>query len=690
MRIRPRRVSTAATERLLSVLLLIAGQAAAQPFSGWGQVHTPAGDLHLLVIFVRFEDAKRMNGDAEWPDVSVPGALPRMAQGPENAWFYADTGRFAQGPRVKNLSDYYYTMSGGAFRITADVYPLQVPVRNIPETGGNFFSRQVQLNQAAVHWIAEHDPEFDWGRYDRRTNRPAYRRDNRGSPPDGILDYVVFMYRDFGSTGMGGTGSLQIPGSALRIADGHTGIKSYADAEHNWEYFKHEFAHNLYDCPHYLGANSADGTRFYTQKGWGMMAAWHAPFYTANAWECWWMNWLEPQEITASGRYLLRDFATGRDAVRIRLPGSDQTLWLENHQKLDPWDGKLFYTSAAAGEPQSAPGLYAYVVAEPGTDRSRPQLNSFDPRHANMIRMFNGAGSFDYAATRDTHPSGNPRAPVFTRLAPNPIAGQNDFQFIRYDYNGDGRIRCGRRHGNLDAGGREEMDVWVEQLPDGSERRFNSTGNEDDALLPGDEIGLSGRFPALNYPEYDPKLQQLEPYRLSGICVRVLERLPDGTLALDIRLEDWTLRRSARWCGRVLLPGGAVLRSTGGAAVTLEPGGTASRETPHPETGTFAAPAELRMEAGSTWVLEAGSSLDIRQHAALRLDSGAVLRLEPGAQLRVHAGGTVQLAAGAYLETRERRQILLHAEGRLLMEQPARQIRYARWRRTPQTGTTQP
>jgi hypothetical protein len=124
--------------------------------------------------------------------------------------------------------------------------------------------------------------------------------------------------------------------------------------------------------------------------------------------------------------------------------------------------------------------------------------------------------------------------------------------------------------------------------------------------------------------------------------------------------------------------------------VTLEPGGTADRETAHPETGAFTNPARLRMAPGSTWVLEAGSSLDIRQHATLRLDSGAVLRLEPGAQLRIHAGGTVQLAAGAMLEARERRQILLHETGRLLHEQPALRIRYARWRQAPQTGTTQP
>ncbi|TAE51780.1 MAG: hypothetical protein EAZ89_09620, partial [Bacteroidetes bacterium] len=320
------------TKRLLqAALLLLLFQPMKlwpqQPFSPKGEVHTPTGDLHMLVIFVRYENASRMSSQREWPDVSVEGVLPEMAMGEPNALFCADPQRLGR-ERMRNLSDYYYAMSGGAFRITADIFPIQVPVKYVPETGANFFSRQEKMNQAAVTWIAQNYPDFDWSRYDRRKNHPGFVQDNSASVPDGILDYVVFMHREFGSTGMGSSGGIAIPGSTLRIQDGHTGIRSYADAAHNWEYFKHEFAHNLYNCPHYLGANNADGNRFYTQKGWGLMSAWHAPFFSANAWECWWLGWLEPQQVSKNDRYYLRDFVTGRDAIRIQLPGTQDVLWI--------------------------------------------------------------------------------------------------------------------------------------------------------------------------------------------------------------------------------------------------------------------------------------------------------------------------------------------------------------------------
>lgn len=633
-----------------------------------GGVHTPKGDLHTLMIFVRFEGTNKMKAGRRWPDVSEEGVLPRMAVGESNQLFHQDPERLGQSERVKNLSDYYYTMSGGQFRLTGDIFPIQVPIQLERESRSNFFTRQGKMNQLVINWIAEHYPEFDWSKYDRRSNDPNYRYDNQNSKPDSILDYVVFMYRDFGSTGMGSSSNLSIPNSVYSIRDGHTGIKSYADAKHNWEYFKHEFAHNLYACPHYLGANSADGNKFYTQKGWGMMAAWHSPFFTANAWEAWWLDWLEPQEINQNGRYELKDYITGRDAIRIQIPGTQDYLWLENHQKQDIWDDKIFYTDTTK-YPISAPGIYAYVVASPGADRSKPKLSPFSRHHANMIRMLNGEGQFDYRPV-DTMKSeyGTPM-PVFRKGNTNPIAGQNDFQFIRYDFDGDQRIKIGMKHGNKDGGGREEWDVWFEEIDGKGRYSLNCTGDQLDAFGLGDVIGKSGIVPAMNYPSFERKVQQLDPIILNGIRIEVLDQRADGSYVLDIQFDDWVLTESRRWCGNLQLPSSdtesftSFLSLARNTTLTLDLSGTPNRENIHPETGTCVNPTRLHVESGRGIRLQRGSQMIVEEFSELILEDKAKLIVERGATLLIRDRGSLQAKLGSRITVKRGGELVIGEQG---------------------------
>ncbi|MEM6802880.1 MAG: hypothetical protein AAF696_15835, partial [Bacteroidota bacterium] len=564
--------------------------------STFGDVHSPRGDLHVLLIFVRYNSADLMKGSKSWPNVSEEGVLPKMAMGELNDFFHPNIESLESGNERLNVSDFYYSMSGGDFRLTGDIFPIQVPVKYVGENRSNFFARQSNMNQAAINWIAENYPDFDWGKYDKRKNKPAFRSDNANSGPDGILDYVIFMHRAPGSTGMGSSGSLQIPGSDLKIRHGHTGIRSYSNKEHNWEYFKHEFAHNLYSCPHYLGANGADGDKYYPQKGWGMMAAWHAPFFTANAWESWWMGWMDVQEVEESGTYRLQDFVTGRDAIRIKIPGSNDYLWIENHQKIDKWDDKVFFKDKSKGEPQSAKGVYAYVVAEPGADRTRPQLNPFSRKHANMIKMLNAEGNFDYKLTGEQMHTGYFMSPVLQKISSNPISGQNSFQRIRLDYDGNGQIQVGMAHGNSDGGNKESKELWTEMIEGKAVCHIGCTGDENDAFDSGDELGLSGIMPITNYPIYDKKKQELGVHILNGISIKIGEKREDGSYMLEVKLDDWEIRNSQRWTGTLQIPQSEeerkiVLKKQ--VELNLDLSHTPIRIKPHPETKNFSNPSQL-------------------------------------------------------------------------------------------------
>ena len=635
-----------------------------------GHVHTPKGNLHVLMIFVRYKNKSRMNSK-NWPDVSEEGILPRMAIGEANDLFTADTSKIGTPDSRKNLSDYFYKMSGGNFFLSGDIFPVQVPVTYIPANRINFNARQVQMNKEAIQWISQNYPDFDWSKYDRRKNIPKFQSDNSQSKPDGILDYVVFMHREKGSNGVASPGSINIPNSRFKIRHGHTGIKSYDDAPHNWLYFKHEFAHTLYKSPHYLGANSANGKHFYTQKGWGLMSAWHAPFFTANAWECWWLGWLAPQEITESGVYQLKDFLLGRDAIRIKIPGSQDYIWLENHQKKDPyWDRKqFFFNDRKKGESPSQAGIYAYVVGNPGTDRMRPNLDPFSTRHANMIKMYNGEGNFDIEDTGERKSNGFFDVAVMRKTRSNPFSGQNDFQFIRRDFDGDGKILANASHGNRDKKSGEQKGVWAEKRETSSILTFGNTGDENDAFSVGDEIGLSGIVPVTNYPTYDSRKQIFSPYLVNGISINVLSIDAEGTYTLEVKMDDWELRKNQRWCGNLLLKDysddpnpnqESLIRIPSRVTLNLALSGTAHRSTRNAETGTFANPTVLVVEKGKGFHVEKRGGFHIDRYSKIILKPGAKLILEKKSQLNLE--GTLYLEEGARFEVKRKANFSLGEE----------------------------
>ena len=660
------------TSKLLTYILVICLYFLG-PINGWGQseqasyfgdVHSPRGDLHVLLIFVRYSSADLMKGSKNWPNQSKEGVLPKMAIGEVNDLFHHDPSLLDSISDRLNVSDFYYTMSHGNFRLTGDIFPIQVPVKYIGENRGNFFARQSQMNQAAVNWIAENYPDFDWGKYDQRKNKPGYKFDNSETGPDGVLDYVIFMHRAPGSTGMGSSGGLSIPGSDLKIRNGHTGIRSYTNKEHNWEYFKHEFAHNLYGCPHYLGANGADGDKYYPQKGWGMMAAWHSPFFTANAWESWWMDWMDVQEVKEDGRYRLKDFLTEEDAIRIQIPGTQDYLWIENHQKIDKWDDKIFFKDESKGEPQSAKGIYAYVVAAPGADRSKPRLNPFNRKHANMIKMLNAEGNFDYKLTGESMHTGYFMSPVLEKVAPNPISGQNSFQRIRLDYDSNGKIQVGMAHGNSDGGSKESKELWTEMIDGKAVCHIGCTGDDNDAFGLGDEISLSGQQPVLNYPIYNKKNQSLAPYILNGIQIKVVKEYEDGSFDLDIKLDDWEIRNSQRWCGNIQIPlseAGRKIILKKKKQLEVDLSGTPIRMDKHEETGTFANPTFLDIHKGNEWVLEKKSTFTLKGYSRLRLREGAQIRLKKRAKLIVEDKASLELIEGS--------QLILERGSRLILKQ---------------------
>jgi M6 family metalloprotease-like protein len=304
-----------------------------------GVVHTPKGNLHILIVFIENQNDKppsSYDGDLQNnpPGYWAPNDIPNWAKGTSNELLDATPATIGT---TKNLSLFYKEMSDGEFILTGDIFPELIPVSGLNSLGG--VANYAQVNAQAVAYINANYPNYNWSKYDNRTNSPNYNYDNSTSSPDNKLDYVVFMQRRVGFNGFAGIGSHTITTTfsgtleTFTINDGHTAERCFNSASHHWIFFKHEFAHNLYNAPHYLGANKcADGQYFYRPTGWGLMATWHQQFDVANAWEKWWLGWLTPQEVSSNGNYVLKDFITEHDAIRLPIPNAPgEYLWIENH-----------------------------------------------------------------------------------------------------------------------------------------------------------------------------------------------------------------------------------------------------------------------------------------------------------------------------------------------------------------------
>lgn len=625
-----------------------------------GQQHTPTGRLHLLVLFIRYEDVDLDHFVEGWPNTDE---LPVMARGDNNELFDKTPDSLGTPNHKPNISEYYHSNSQGKFIITADIYPRQIPIKFIPEKGGNFFDRQSKMNQAAIAWLAQHEPDFDWAKYDNRKNHPNFKTDNSDSQADSVLDYVVFIHRDLqGSTGMGATGSFRVPGTPYKVNSGFTSIKSPGTAVEQLIYFKHEFAHNLYGCPHYNCANGTVGNKLYGQLGWGLMTNVLPYFLTANGWERWWLGWLEPQTVSFNGAYTLRDMVTGYDALRLQIPGTQDWLWIENHQKLSYWDNKHFYKEHC----DIASGIYMYVIADVGADRNKGNLSPFNPAHCNLLKIMNGQGQCDFYLDGDSVEERGIKKPVWKRGANNPISGMSDLQYIRWDFNGDGKIEIRQNHGNTDPKAGEMIEIWA--ADEGTfphKLKMNFTGDEQDAFDLGDEVGLSGIVPVLNYPIYDLPNQTLAPYLLNGISIRIRERKADGTYLLDIRFDDYEIRKNQRWCGNLEIPAKSGTQITNwtvkkDAFLHLDLSGTAVRGSKHPLTQTFANPTRL--------VVKSNNAITVEKGAKLIIDHYSLLELSDNAQIFVEKGGEILVRNTAELKLNPKTMLNVKKGGKLTVE----------------------
>jgi len=648
-----------------------------------GGVFTPKGTLRALIVFVTYKDASAANkrfrnagNDLKnWKSAnarSLPDFVdPKTGDCPSYIFNKESDFDTYLAEVERNFSKTFYLMSQGKFKLIGEVFKDAKGRPTVVEIDPSKGYSWNQMNGRAVQKMREMNPDFDFSRFDQRKNAPNFTFDNSDTSRhknDKIIDFVVFVHRyskrwseqptngmkawvgsggGFAGTGVRHTNTI----NGYRFREGFT--MTYGSGV-----FVHEVAHVLFNAPHIMGVNNVVGNFFYLMSaGWGIMAP-ISIFGGFNAWERWYCGFIEPkadiqsaEDLKAGNRFVLQDFFTTGDALRIAIPFSGgQHLWLENHAKIHPqdehpWKGsEVGHGDVVAG---TAKGVYAYVESIAG---SRNEIFSALSNRANGIKVLHAGGNFDYHLYEELpdikNAWGNPMK-SFRREAENPISGLNNLYRFPFDTNKDGKIYIDQ---NYNSSRTEWMaPIFREEiLVDSFVNLYGSFGVYDEekaegyigpvAFRTGDYLDMGSNPMPLNYPRYNMQQKQLEPYYLNGLGVKFssVEGNPNA-VAVEVRYDRTALCQNRRWTGRIVLPNitkndEADLEVGPCVRLIINKSGTNNRHLVT-EAGDFINPTTFTIAKDAKMIIKSKSKVILEDDSKLIIEEGGQLILEPKAQL---------------------------------------------------------
>lgn len=665
---------------------------------------SPHGSIRILLLFAEIEydvnpgKDPQPNGAEHWPK----GQLPK--------WKDELFDPHQQPIPKAQISRYYHDISLGQYQVLGDYIPQPIILKESEYptvSNGHGINRLVvtEANKLGAlrtqHGLSVAD--FDnW----KRGGKPGLPKEAGPDSPHSY-DHVMVILRNSSFTH--GQGSVD-PGSPGKLFGYESDSQSRFGGMNAlpFEILQHEFNHLFLGGNnfHSGGGNAAMFNRYFIcmQGGWGMMGGANSSLLTCNAWDRDRMGWMprdatqrirarDPQELEVdadldpfagdTGIFVLRDFMTTGDALRIRLPfipdiEYPQWVWLENHQTHArngvPSD-RFHYEGSGDCVKAAVPGIHALLqVAR--DDRSGQNIFG---GHADHLRPLVASGHFDFGVrdvegTYNCISQGSFRPLVRDERLANPLTGFHDLEFPAHDLNGDGRIdqreqlmlRLEERAGKL----HDEAYIFghARQVfrPDG-ERRIGMDTNpsmNSQLTLARSNIEMNERRAPDNRTIY-----------LNGLSVELMEQRSNGDIVVRVRNNDVLVRNDVRWCADsiVLHPlNGADehdLVVAGGRTLKLDRGLSPTRiSDPEAWRGSmlFSSVTKLHVQRGASIHLESRAKLELLNNSELHLMDGSSLSLAPGARLVVDKGSRIVLHGRVSLEGNSKALAKLERKGRVL------------------------
>lgn len=486
-----------------------------------------------------------------------------------------------------------------------------------------------------------------------------------------------------------GNGTGQCIGSG-NIANNPTGI------------VPHEISHSLFGSNnfHTSGGNHRGPgcTMPFTniQGGYGLMGAANSGLVSCNGYERWRMHWKHPDApsyISARDRsnsiflnsdikkadgnqwFLLRDFVTYGDAIRIQLPYKDsiitpnQYIWLEfhnvgNNNKLD----FLQYSNTTCLQ-AGTPGIYAYYQI--GRDvLSGSSSDVWDRLNRDNLRIISNQGYWDYAQyafAQDTDvvcTQWNDDRYYYVPELSNAFCGYQDQEtFIvpkSYDHSLSTTQDSVFENGQFVRMKNVIREYASHNMKMGDAYITNSIsflGDSLDAFSSHRKMNMATNPSTCNAITYysnntggmlqfsvNQQYNNQTTY-LTGLSIEIIPCSDHASYWVKIRWDDYDVVDDARWTGKIVLKEQLNLKR--GHTITLAQNRTPAQNERDAQNGYFAAPTLFTCESGSILHQEPHTGIILTEKSKMVLDSGCHYTMGDSSTLVVQSGSTFTVRRGA-------------------------------------------
>lgn len=652
---------------LLSSIAFCVGQTSSRN----GYTLSPTGTYRLFVVFADVVDDPHsdttING---WP----AGSIPRYA---DSIVDFAATGSLSQ------ITPFFREASFREFAIIGDYYPELVEVQYDKVRNRTKQEMVDSVLKELNLMMAVNDRTqggLRLGNFDDWSPASYYQPKNHTS--DQYIDCVVVVwrinstYRPEGRTG--GNSSVAFVQNDYPMAGSILGYNSYIHVYHDKvsEVLRHEVAHKLMGGNefHNGGAGAGEGNFLSNMGGYSIVNSFNNNLFSSNGWERWRLGWkpatktyyisarnaatgaevetdLVYGQTLACNEFILGDYSTTGDAIRIKLPylktlnsqNREQYLWIENHQiRL----GTQEYDSQAPAGIRinlqiGMDGLEMTSGARSNTLVPLSALGNYDMDYVLLQGEVPRKCSSPKHSAYTTSSQANPFTGYHLSMLPAIEIDGNDTIYntevatVRnFFYNGDSmQVKYPYKHNPYDV------------FPVG----FNFHMASNPAPVPMLTYMTSCR-PNCTQNDTRPQLNDNRMIYLNGLSVKVMERDYLGRIRVRIEWDDFEVDNNVRWCGPIVLTEQVLLQPY--RTLLLDQGYTPTRPC-NPimiaDKKTFADTTVFTCLSGSLFQLSEHSTVHVTNCSKLVVENGAMLEVMDGATLHLDKGGRLIVKSGGRL-----------------------------------------
>lgn len=660
---------------------MIANVAVGQEIAAKNGWYLPtSGALRVLVIFGEIEYDLHPEKDPlpNGSDVWKKGKLPE----------YRDSlfDPFWNPSPHAAMTAYYAECSFGQLMVLGDYVNAVITVKESEVHIENAYSVKEKIrekiNEMPRLLTANHlSPEdFDYWKGAKIAGAPKVNKPDDPHTYDHVMLFLRNYHRWGSASGNAGAGNFgKIHGFGSDSQSNFTGGNYFP-----FDILHHEFNHLLVGGNNFhVGGGLGAGAGYFipTQGGWSMMGGANSCFLTCNAWDRNRFYWkpdekihiigcldengeqtnadLNTDDAYQQGIYILRDFITTGDALRVKLsniPGTEfeQWIWIENHQTSTNNGSRFdrFHYQQEDCVTKPTPGIYAYLQVDKAIPFGSYAFGGF----GDYLRPMPADGMYDFQFEWTKQQNACVNQAMYypfmkNRWMENPLTGCHDLEIPPVDLDSNGRIYK-----------KEQIFPAIEKVGSEYHKNLFWLGHSRHAFtLKGNHIIGMGTNPSTasmitlvsdNTPIRSVKKNN-RITRLNGVEIRILEELEDGSIKVSVRFDQTRINDDARWCSdSIVLPtiptkDGYSLVLSSGKKIFLSRSRTPTR-IDHPDKVNgeifFSDPttlfietgARMKMESRSAIKIEDGSRLVFDENTSLVMDKKAVIKVEDGVLVFKH------------------------------------------------------